>query len=452
VVEESNIPTIWSRKLYNEYHMSSLRRLDLTESMTQTIEDDSFYQMSRLQNLNLSHNLLSRLEGEQLNHLTALQSLDLSFNRLTWLGAGLLQNSSFLSNLYLQGNNLVTLLPDFLPSTGRLKLLQLEGNPWQCDCRLLHLPPLASAPPCDKLQDCPARVIALTKVSEAPTLQCHVSGWPRPQVTWWKDGNLVDPEAAKETEEMLRKPVHIFSALPDPQPGNYTCQAGESSTSIMVASKPVSGHPIILVVVVAASTSLLLLLLFLLLFYLWRRSNARKEEEDRGLTTSLAGLEYRSTKLSTTNPVPKPPRTFTSLALVEPPPLVKGVTFPPSAPHFDNKPRSRASIGTVSLNSTFFEASPCVSPRNSSHPCCGAPPGYATLPKRFTAPPLGPRCSGDGSSFASLNLTCGPVAPITPLPISAPVNALTTPINTSGLPPSYSPMPPCSLQTIQEQE
>ena len=55
VVEESNIPTIWSRKLYNEYHMSSLRRLDLTESMTQTIEDDSFYQMSRLQNLNLRY-------------------------------------------------------------------------------------------------------------------------------------------------------------------------------------------------------------------------------------------------------------------------------------------------------------------------------------------------------------------------------------------------------------
>ena len=266
------------------------------------------------------------------------------------------------------------------------------------------------------------------------------------------------PEAATETEETLWKPVHIFSTLrEDPQPGNYTCLAGESSASIMVASKSVTGHPITLVVVVAASTSVLLLLLFLLLFYLWRRSHARKEE-DRGLTTSLAGLEYRSTKLSTTNPVPKPPRTFTSqgstLALVEPPPLVKGVTFPPSAtPCFDNKPRSRASIGTVSLNSTFFEASPCVSPRNSSHPCCGAPPGYATLPKRFIAPPLGPRCSGDGSSFASLNLTCGAVTPIAPLPIiSSPADVVNNPINTSGLPPPYSPMPPRPLQTIQEQE
>ena len=394
--------------------------------------------------------------------MTSLKSLDLSFNRLTWLGAGLLQNSPYLSNLYLQGNKLTTLLPDFLPSTGKLKLLQLEGNPWKCDCRLLHLPPLASARPCHKLQDCPATVLALSKLPGTSVLQCHASGWPRPQFTWLRDGNVMVPEAAKETdEELLRKPVHIFSTLrEDPQPGNYTCLAGESSASIMVASKSVTGHPITLVVVVAASTSVLLLLLFLLLFYLWRRSHARKKE-DRGLTTSLAGLEYRSTKLSTTNPVPKPPRTFTSqastLALVEPPPLVKGITFPPSAtPHFDNKPRSRASIGTVSLNSTFIEASPCVSPRNSSHPCCGAPPGYATLPKRFIAPPLGPRCSGDGSSFASLNLTCGTVAPITPLPngnpISSPVNVVNNPINTSGLPPSYSPMPPRPLQTIQEQE
>ena len=358
----------------------------------------------------LSHNLLSRLEGEQFYHLTSLQILDLSFNQLTHLAAGLLQNSTFLSNLYLQGNKLATLLTDFLPSTGKLKLLQLEGNPWQCDCRLLHLPPLTSAPPCDKLQDCPATVIALTKLPGAPLLQCHASGWPRPQFTWLKDGNPLVPEASKETEdEMVKKPVHIFSTLrDDPQPGNYTCIAGESSTSIMVVSKLDTGHLITLIVVVAMSTSILLILLILLLFYLWRRSQAKRKEEDRGLTTSLAGLEYRSTKLSTTNTVSKPPRTFTfqasTLDLVEPPEnpwsdppaMVKGVTLPS--------------------------------------------PGYETIPKMFVAPSLGPRCSGDGSSFGSLNLACGTVAPIAPLPISTPVNVVNNQINTSGLPPSYSPM------------
>ena len=176
-------------------------------------------------------------------------------------------------------------MPDLLPSTGNLKLLQLEGNPWQCDCRLLHLPPLTSPPPCDELRDCPARVIALTKVFGVPDLQCHVSGWPRPQVSWWKDGNLMVPEDTKEKEQILRKPVHIFSTLRDAQPGNYTCLAGESSSSITVASKSVTGHPLILVLlVVLACTSLLL-------FYLWRRSHTTKEE-DSGLTTSLAGLEY----------------------------------------------------------------------------------------------------------------------------------------------------------------
>ena len=343
-----------------------------------------------------------------------------------------------------------------LPSTGKLKLLQLEGNPWQCDCRLLHLLPLSSPPPCDQLQDCPSQVIAFTKKHQV--LECHTSGWPHPKVIWWKDGDRVSPEALKLKEDVLRKPVHIFSTLEDPHPGNYTCQAGESSATILVESMAgISRDPTYYYIFIPIS--LLLFLLFLLLFFLWRRSHKRKKEDSMGLTTSLAGLEYRSTKLSTTNPVPKPPRTFTSsattLALVEPP-LIKAVTFPPSTPHFDNKPRSRASIGTVSLNSTFFEASPCVSPRNSSqYPCCGAPPGYATLPKRFIAPPLGPRCSGDGSSFASLNLSCGGVAPITVQPItSTPANAslVNTPINTSGLPPSYSPMPPRPLQTIEEQE
>ena len=206
-------------------------------------------------------------------------------------------------------------MPDLLPSTGKLKLLQLEGNPWQCDCRLLHLPPISSPPACDKLQDCPATVISLAKLAGAPTLKCQASGWPRPQVTWLRDGDLLVPDVVKEEEEEVsRKPVHINSTLEDPLPGNYTCRAGNSSAFIMVASESITSHPITLVVLVAASTSVLLLLLFLLLFYLWRRSHARRKQEDRGLTTSLAGLEYRSTKLSTTNPVPKPPRTFTSQA------------------------------------------------------------------------------------------------------------------------------------------
>ena len=55
VVEESNIPEMWTRELYIKYHMTSLRRMDLTECMVQTIQDNSFYQMSLLQNLNLRY-------------------------------------------------------------------------------------------------------------------------------------------------------------------------------------------------------------------------------------------------------------------------------------------------------------------------------------------------------------------------------------------------------------
>ena len=53
VVEKSNIPTIWTKKLYNKYHMSSLQRLDLTECGMHSIQEESFYDMSLLQHLNL---------------------------------------------------------------------------------------------------------------------------------------------------------------------------------------------------------------------------------------------------------------------------------------------------------------------------------------------------------------------------------------------------------------
>ena len=94
-------------------------------------------------------------------------------------------------------------------------------------------------------------------------------------------------EDANEKEEMSRKPVHIFSTLRDAQPGNYTCLAGESSTSITVESKPITGHPLTpVVVILVVCTSFLLL-------YLWRRYHTMKAE-DRGLTMSMAGLEYCS--------------------------------------------------------------------------------------------------------------------------------------------------------------
>ena len=53
LVEESNIHTLWMKKLYNENNLISLRRLDLVDCGIQTIQEEAFYQMSRLQNLNI---------------------------------------------------------------------------------------------------------------------------------------------------------------------------------------------------------------------------------------------------------------------------------------------------------------------------------------------------------------------------------------------------------------
>ena len=158
-----------------------------------------------------SHNLLSRLEGDQLSHLSELRTLDLSFNRLSFLGSGLLQGSPLLVSLHLQGNQLETLLPDVLPSTGKLKILQLAGNRWKCDCRLLHLPELPqSSPACpgQRLSFCPAKVISLSKLPELPsTLECHASGWPRPKITWLREGYRLDADISHEEEEELLRMI-----------------------------------------------------------------------------------------------------------------------------------------------------------------------------------------------------------------------------------------------------
>ena len=53
LVEESNIHTLWMKKLYNENNLISLRRLDLVDCGIQTIQEEAFYQMSRLKNLNI---------------------------------------------------------------------------------------------------------------------------------------------------------------------------------------------------------------------------------------------------------------------------------------------------------------------------------------------------------------------------------------------------------------
>ena len=60
VVQDSNIANLWKMKLHDEYHMSSLRRMALTECMMQAIEDDSFYEMSHLQNLNLRYEAIEQ--------------------------------------------------------------------------------------------------------------------------------------------------------------------------------------------------------------------------------------------------------------------------------------------------------------------------------------------------------------------------------------------------------
>jgi len=409
----SRVASLIRHQLYDS-SLTSLRRLHMAACQLQIIDEGAFYSMERLQHLNLSHNLLSGLGSGQLAGLPLLHTLDLSHNRLAKLGPGFLADSRRLVALHLQGNLLATLPEGFLPP-GAQPALALAGNPWRCDCRLLHLP----APPdsCPGRLDCPARLTSL--VTEGGVLRCRASGWPRPRLSWSRDQQALPADLVQEQEEHTMPRV-VTSSLATLGPGVYRCQTGEETSSLTVAEE-VAPASMGVVVGVAAATAVVVLLLLLLCVFVVR---ARTKVEE-GHASSLAGLQYYGTNPTTANPLPKPPRTFSSMSTLLPPEeatftsLERGTSFPP-APTFSNTPRCRASLGALSLHSAPPDG--LVTPRRPV-----PPPTYLSLPR--PAPPL-------ANTSATAATLCRNYSP----------RAAPSPINTCGLP-ATNP-----LHTIQELE
>ena len=181
-----------------------------------------------------SHNLLSRLESSQFSSLPALLSLDLSHNRLTVFGSSVLSNCPALRSLSLQGNSLSSLAPHFLPVQS-LGSLQLGGNPWSCDCRLLHLRPLAPSVCPQSPLTCPPSVAVFLPPGTSgytSSLQCTATAWPRPRPLWRKDGALWPDSRAREEEEKTAMPRLVTSTVTVTEPGRYSCHAGKEAASI----------------------------------------------------------------------------------------------------------------------------------------------------------------------------------------------------------------------------
>ena len=341
-----------------------------------------------------SHNLLSRLESSQFSSLPALLSLDLSHNRLTVFGSSVLSNCTALRSLSLQGNSLSSLAPHFLPVQS-LGSLQLGGNPWSCDCRLLHLRPLAPRVCPQSPLACPPSV-AVSRPPGTSSLQCTATAWPRPRPLWRKDGALWLDSGAREEEDKTVMPRLVTSTVSVTEPGRYSCHAGREAASLALTPEifPHSGPRVSLglVVGVSAGTAALLLLILLLVLLLLRQAGAKtgSATQDTGSMQYLHCPAVHTPRLST--PPPKPPRSYSQL----PDPELQGLPLPSFPPPLDlqylNTPGNRTSIGTVSLVSTYYE------PTSWQLTSRSLPPGLATLPRK----PLGPRTSADGSSHASL--------------------------------------------------
>ena len=269
---------------------------------------------------------------------------------------------------------------------------------------MLHLQSLSTtlvpSLPCPTFLHCPPTV-KVARLEDSSMLQCNTTAWPRPQAVWRREGEVI--ETALETEESWTMPRLVISTITASEPGEYSCQVEEQLDTIVFEGALSSSDTSLVMVmgVAAGTTALVLLLVLLVLLCLLRRPRpkflkSRSKLYSPAHTSSLAGLEYLST--ARTNPVPKPPRTFSQYTAspdrrensspLLPSALDRGSSFPPVSfgPHVSNSPGCRNSIGTVS---SFYPASIYSEPATLYRPMS-------------TSTPLGLRSSADGNSLASL--------------------------------------------------
>ena len=333
-------------------------------------------------------------------------------------------NSDQLQSLSLEYNLLTSLTRNFLPVSVKLRKLKLAENPWTCDCRLLHLrelqvsTPSSQDPVCNLIPDLTcAPEISIEAISRPPGIQCKVSSWPRPWVKWSKDGvELESSSYVMESEDVGSMPRLVTSILTTSQPGLYSCHVGTVWKSLDIspdlASSQTTNNSNSLVLLVGVTVGALAMgLIIVLLFFLYLLRKTRSKLQGPSHSGSVTSLEYIRPMMRQTNPVPKPPRSYphlsdstkllSTVSMEDPyPSLSRSSTFPPVyiPEQFSNTPRSRASIGTVSIASAFLN----LQTSQSSYTPCLHPSGYMTLPRKPSFH-LGPRTSGDGSSQASLD-------------------------------------------------
>ncbi|KAK3086881.1 hypothetical protein FSP39_024837 [Pinctada imbricata] len=125
-IQNTNANTL-SQTDFDTVNIPNLWYFKLTNSLAQTIKDNTFGKFSQMRNLNLTSNQLRNIEKDAFNGLGILQELDLRNNEIQNIGEIFLPLRS-LKRLYLQANRIITIPSGSFLSQSNLMSLILDQN------------------------------------------------------------------------------------------------------------------------------------------------------------------------------------------------------------------------------------------------------------------------------------------------------------------------------------
>jgi Leucine-rich repeat (LRR) protein len=196
-----------------------LQSLDLSYNPTVHIARDAFHHCVSLQHLTLTHMPnMTYVDYQSFQTLTLLKTLRISHNpNFANLHADTFLPLGSLEVLDLSYNGLRTVFHPIFNNLSALHVVYLHGNPWSCDCEALWLrsllianhtrprfmnpgqitctspaelrgAPLTNVPAlnfsCSGATIVNHTVAALHKIGSSALLSCHVSGSPKPVISW----------------------------------------------------------------------------------------------------------------------------------------------------------------------------------------------------------------------------------------------------------------------------
>ena len=448
-------------------HLVGLKHLDLSYNKLTHVSDTAFIRLIQLERLDLSHN---RLHVMSLHDLASdAERRTLKSLRTIELGGNPWKCNCDLGRF---SEDLITREIDSGDAAcedhPEVRWRDLSASNFTCNPRLNTITPRQ-------------KVLLNTNL----TIYCKFEANPPPIVIWkFKeqelkigDENIIEERTPNSIttslKSMLRLPISKDSD------GVYTCQASNgigvltgkvhvSITNLKDTEQDKTGPPVVLIIgLVSAFVIMIALIAGGVILYRKCRTSPKPSDTSNiysilNSSTSLPSMRKDASDVpwvaGETNPLPKPPRTgfynndsYSSATcsrrasvaipgivanhetflshyvshqqLDQPVPVLRDTLETPELLQWlDNRPGSRASVGTTS---TMMSSQPShypasVSPfpqppslsRNQTHPPNQqiSRPGYVTLPRKpKNRPPmipletLGPRTSGDGASFHNIS-------------------------------------------------